>query len=303
MYEPSKVALSLITPYTAGNFFMHVVHTIAELRQQLQRFDAPAFVPTMGNLHQGHLNLVRQAKTLGDVTVASIFVNRLQFLPHEDFDTYPRTLQADCELLEAQGCDVVFAPSEAELYPEPQSFKVQPPAALADMLEGHFRPGFFTGVSTVVLKLFHIVFAGSHGGHAVFGKKDYQQLMVIRHMVQQFALPITVHGTDIARADDGLALSSRNGYLSASERAQALQLHQALKSLAEQAMGSNTDMPTLEAQAMQTLAQQGWAPDYLTVRRRTDLQAPSASERQSGQLVALGAARLGRTRLIDNLEF
>ena len=282
---------------------MHVVHTIAELRQHLQRFDAPAFVPTMGNLHQGHLNLVRQAKPLGDVTVASIFVNRLQFLPHEDFDTYPRTLQADCEQLEAQGCDVVFAPSEAELYPEPQSFKVQPPAALADILEGHFRPGFFTGVSTVVLKLFHVVFAGSHSGHAVFGKKDYQQLMVIRHMVQQFALPITVHGGDIARADDGLALSSRNGYLSASERAQALQLHQALKGLAQHAMASNTDMPTLEAQAMQALAQQGWAPDYLTVRRRTDLQAPSASDRQSGQLVALGAARLGRTRLIDNLEF
>lgn len=282
---------------------MHVFHTIADLRQHLQRYDAPAFVPTMGNLHQGHLNLVRQAKPLGDITVASIFVNRLQFLPHEDFDTYPRTLQADCEQLEAQGCDVVFAPSEAELYPEPQSFKVQPPAALADILEGHFRPGFFTGVSTVVLKLFNIVFGASRSGHAVFGKKDYQQLMVIRHMVQQFALPITVHGADIARAEDGLALSSRNGYLSASERAQALQLHQALKGLAQQALSTTTEIAVLEAQAMQTLAQQGWAPDYLTVRHRTDLQAPSTTSRQAGQWVALGAARLGRTRLIDNLEF
>jgi pantoate--beta-alanine ligase len=257
----------------------------------------------MGNLHQGHLNLVRQAKPLGDVCVASIFVNRLQFLPHEDFDTYPRTLQADCGLLEAYGCDVVFAPSEAELYPEPQSFKVQPPAALADILEGHFRPGFFAGVSTVVLKLFHIVFGASRSGHAVFGKKDYQQLMVIRHMVQQLALPITVHGGDIARAEDGLALSSRNGYLSPSERTQALQLHQALQTLAQQALASHTDVATLETQAMQALAQQGWAPDYLTVRRRVDLQAPTPIERQAGQLVALGAARLGHTRLIDNLEF
>ena len=281
---------------------MHVFHTIADLRQHLKRFDAPAFVPTMGNLHQGHLNLVRQAKPLGDVTVASIFVNRLQFLPHEDFDTYPRTLQADCQQLEAQGCDVVFAPSEAELYPTPQTFKIQPPAALADILEGHFRPGFFTGVSTVVLKLFNIVFGASRSGHAVFGKKDYQQLMVIRHMVQQFALPITVHGADIARAEDGLALSSRNGYLSANERSQALQLHQALQALAQQALGSPADLATLEAQAMQTLAQQGWAPDYLTVRRRTDLHAPAAHERQTGQLVVLGAARLGGTRLIDNLE-
>jgi len=180
---------------------MFIAHTLAELRQHLSRFDAPAFVPTMGNLHDGHLALIRQAKPLGDVTVASIFVNRLQFLPHEDFDTYPRTFQADCDKLAANGCDVVFAPSEKELYPEPQTFKVHPPSALADILEGHFRPGFFIGVSTVVMKLFQCVFAGAKGqGHAVFGKKDYQQLMVIRQMVRQFALPITVHGADIARA-------------------------------------------------------------------------------------------------------
>jgi pantoate--beta-alanine ligase len=281
---------------------MHVFHTIAELRQHLQRFAAPAFVPTMGNLHQGHLNLVRQAKPLGDVTVASIFVNRLQFLPHEDFDTYPRTLQADCELLEAQGCDVVFAPSETELYPEPQTFKVHPPAALADILEGHFRPGFFTGVSTVVLKLFNIVLGASHAAHAVFGKKDYQQLMVIRHLVHQFALPITVHGADIARADDGLALSSRNSYLSAAERAQALQLHQALNTLAQQALAQPSQIAALEQQALQDLTALGWQPDYLTVRRRSDLQPPAMNDCQAGQWVVLGAARLGRTRLIDNIE-
>jgi len=283
---------------------MQVIHTIAELRQHLARFEAPAFVPTMGNLHAGHLALVRQAKPLGDVTVASIFVNRLQFLPHEDFDTYPRTLQADCDQLAAQGCDVVFAPSEQELYPEPQGFKVHPPAALADMLEGHFRPGFFTGVSTVVMKLFQIVFGQSRGqGHAVFGKKDYQQLMVIRQMVRQFALPVTIHGGEIERAPDGLALSSRNGYLSADERAEAVQLSQALKALAAGVLGGEHNLAALEQLATHTLAQRGWLVDYLTVRRRDDLQPPQPHEFQPGQLVALGAAKLGRTRLIDNWEF
>jgi len=283
---------------------MHVIHTIAELRQHLSQFRSPAFVPTMGNLHDGHLALIRQARPLGDVTVASIFVNRLQFLPHEDFDTYPRTLQADCEKLAAHGCDVVFAPSETELYPEPQTFKVHPPAALADLLEGHFRPGFFTGVCTVVMKLFQVVFGACAGpGHAVFGKKDYQQLMVLRQMVRQFALPVTVHGGDIARADDGLALSSRNGYLSASERAEATALVQALRHLAASVLGGEHNLAALEQQAQHTLAARGWAPDYLTVRRRDDLQAPQPGDFQAGRLVALGAARLGRTRLIDNWEF
>lgn len=283
---------------------MQVIHTIAELRQHLARFDTPAFVPTMGNLHDGHLALVRQAKPLGDVTVASIFVNRLQFLPHEDFDTYPRTLAQDCEKLAAQGCDVVFAPSEKELYPEPQGFKVHPPTGLADMLEGHFRPGFFTGVSTVVLKLFQIVFGQSRGhGHAVFGQKDYQQLMVIRQMVRQLALPITVHGGVTARAADGLALSSRNGYLSADERQEAIQLVQALKTLAAQVLGGEHNLAALEQHAAATLAARGWAPDYLTVRRRDDLQPPQVTDFQPGRLVALGAARLGTTRLIDNWEF
>lgn len=283
---------------------MQVIHTIAELREQLARHDSPAFVPTMGNLHDGHLALVRQAKALGDVTVASIFVNRLQFLPHEDFDTYPRTLQADCEKLQANGCDIVFAPSEKELYPEPQGFKVHPPAGLADILEGHYRPGFFTGVSTVVMKLFQCVFSEAKGArHAVFGKKDYQQLMVIRQMVRQFALPVTVHGGETARADDGLALSSRNGYLSAEERAEAVHLSRELKALAATVLGGEHNLAAVEQRAMQTLQARGWAPDYLTVRRRHDLQPPEAGEFRPGELVALGAAKLGRTRLIDNLEF
>ncbi len=283
---------------------MQVIHTIAELREQLARHDSPAFVPTMGNLHDGHLALVRQAKTLGDVTVASIFVNRLQFLPHEDFDTYPRTLQADCEKLQANGCDIVFAPSEKELYPEPQGFKVHPPAGLADILEGHYRPGFFVGVSTVVMKLFQCVFSEAKGArHAVFGKKDYQQLMVIRQMVRQFALPVTVHGGETARADDGLALSSRNGYLSAEERAEAVHLSRELKALAATVLGGEHNLAAVEQRAMQTLQARGWAPDYLTVRRRHDLQPPEAGEFRPGELVALGAAKLGRTRLIDNLEF
>ena len=283
---------------------MQVIHTIAELREQLARHDSPAFVPTMGNLHDGHLALIRQAKTLGDVTVASIFVNRLQFLPHEDFDTYPRTLQADCEKLQANGCDIVFAPSEKELYPEPQGFKVHPPAGLADILEGHYRPGFFVGVSTVVMKLFQCVFSEAKGArHAVFGKKDYQQLMVIRQMVRQFALPVTVHGGETARADDGLALSSRNGYLSADERAEAVHLSRELKALAATVLGGEHNLAAVEQRAMQTLQARGWAPDYLTVRRRHDLQPPEAGEFRPGELVALGAAKLGRTRLIDNLEF
>ena len=273
---------------------MKIVHTIAELRAHLAPFKHPAFVPTMGNLHEGHLALVRQAKPLGDVTVVSIFVNRLQFLPHEDFDTYPRTWDSDCAKLQAAGCDVVFAPSEKELYPEPQTFKVHPPAELADILEGFFRPGFFIGVSTVVMKLFTCV----QPRVAVFGQKDYQQLMVIRRMVQQFALPIEIVGGDIARADDGLALSSRNSYLSESERTQAVQLSQALQTMAAALKAGATDIAALEKQAMESLTAHGWQPDYLVVRRRLDLQAPAPGD----ALVVLGAAKIGATRLIDNLE-
>ncbi|WP_291517712.1 pantoate--beta-alanine ligase [Acidovorax sp.] len=280
---------------------MLIAHTIAELREALASRRHPAFVPTMGNLHEGHIALVRQARPLGDATVASIFVNRLQFLPHEDFDSYPRTWDADCAALRAAGCDVLFAPREADLYPEPQTFKVHPDPALADMLEGHFRPGFFVGVSTVVMKLFACVL-GASGGTAVFGKKDYQQLMVIRHMVRQFALPVQIVAGETSRAPDGLALSSRNGYLSPEERQEAVALSQALRALAQAWSAAPSPSPALEAQAMQALQARGWQPDYLTVRRRSDLMAPAAGD-GPGDLVALGAARLGSTRLIDNHEF
>lgn len=273
---------------------MYIARTIPELRDHLNRFRRPAFVPTMGNLHDGHLALVRQAKPLADVAVASIFVNRLQFLPHEDFDTYPRTWESDCEKLRSAGCDVLFAPDERTLYPEPQTCKVHPDGALADILEGHFRPGFFVGVCTVVMKLFACV----QPAVAVFGKKDYQQLMIIRHMVRQFALPIEIVGGETRRADDGLALSSRNGYLGESERAEAVQLSAALRAMATAIQGGERDLAALEVRAMQSLEQRGWKPDYVVLRRRSDLQAPAPGE----PLVALAAGRLGTTRLIDNLE-
>ncbi|WP_427999533.1 pantoate--beta-alanine ligase [Acidovorax sp.] len=278
---------------------MLIAHTIDDLRQALAPYRRPAFVPTMGNLHDGHIALVEQALPLGDVTVASIFVNRLQFLPHEDFDSYPRTWEADCNRLQAAGCKVLFAPREADLYPEPQTFKVHPDPALADLLEGHFRPGFFTGVATVVMKLFACVL-GQSGGTAVFGKKDYQQLLVIRQMVRQFALPITVVAGETCRAPDGLALSSRNGYLSLQERQEAVALSQALRQLAVR-WGQQPGVEW-EQQAMDGLRARGWQPDYLTVRRRVDLQ-PARAEDAVGTLVVLGAARLGATRLIDNWEF
>jgi pantoate--beta-alanine ligase len=274
---------------------MRVIHTVAELRQALAGERRTAFVPTMGNLHEGHLALVRRARELGGPTVASIFVNRLQFAPHEDFDTYPRTLERDCALLEREGCDIVFAPSEKELYPEPQGYKVVPPAELADILEGHFRPGFFTGVCTVVLKLFNLV----QPAVAVFGKKDYQQLMVIRRMVAQLALPVRIEGAETSRADDGLALSSRNGYLNESERAEAVQLSSALRAVRKALLAGERDLAKLESHAMQRLTERGWKPDYVAIRRRADLQAPADA---SEPLVVLAAARLGSTRLIDNLE-
>jgi len=281
---------------------MKIIHTIAELRDHLAAFKHAAFVPTMGNLHAGHLALVRQAKPLGDAVVVSIFVNRLQFLPHEDFDTYPRTWEADCQALDAAGCDVLFAPSEKELYPEPQGFTIQPPTELANILEGHFRPGFFGGVCTVVMKLFACV----QPRVALFGKKDYQQLMVIRRMVQQFAMPIEVIGGTTQRSDDGLALSSRNNYLSATERQEAVQLSLALKAMASELRSGKTDLAALEDRAMQSLEARGWKPDYLAVRQRSNLQPPSATELApllvNAGLVLLAAARIGNTRLIDNLE-
>ncbi|WP_290871418.1 pantoate--beta-alanine ligase [Aquabacterium sp.] len=290
---------------------MKLLHTIAELRAATAAAPAaPIFVPTMGNLHEGHLALIRQARALsgdsGSPVVASIFVNRLQFGPNEDFDTYPRTLQRDAELLQAAGCDVLFAPSEAELYPEPQGYKVVPPTELADILEGAFRPGFFTGVSTVVHKLFNLVQPRA----AVFGKKDYQQLMVIRNMVRQMGLPIEIVGGETLRADDGLALSSRNGYLSTDERAEAVQLSAALRAVREGALAGRAAgalnvarVAELEAQAMATLSQRGWAPDYVLLRRQRDLLPATEAELSGAEpLVVLAAAKLGKTRLIDNTE-
>jgi pantoate--beta-alanine ligase len=282
---------------------MNIVHTIDDLRAALAPSQRPAFVATMGNLHQGHLELVRLAIGAGDFTVASIFVNRLQFGPHEDFDSYPRTFEADVAALRKAGCKLLFAPREIDLYPQPQTFRVQPDPGLAYLLEGQFRPGFFTGVCTVVLKLFQAVFAGKREGVALFGMKDYQQQLIIRQMVRQFALPIDILTGPTERAPDGLALSSRNGYLSAAERAEAVALPQALQALAASARSAQAqDLPALEAKALGALQSRGWQADYLTVRRRDDLLPPEGA--LSGQpLVALGAARLGRTRLIDNLEF
>ena len=273
---------------------MRVVHTLAELRHALAGATGTAFVPTMGNLHEGHLSLVRLARERGGPVVASIFVNRLQFAPHEDFDTYPRTLERDCELLRATGCNLVFAPSEAELYPEPQSFTVQPPGELADILEGHFRPGFFTGVCTVVTKLFNCV----QPRVAVFGKKDYQQLMVIRRMTRQLALPIEIVAGETSRAEDGLALSSRNGYLDAAQRAEAVALARELQGVVAELRRGRRDWAALEAAAMDALATRGWKVDYVAIRRQADLGAPADGE----ALVVLGAARIGSTRLIDNVE-
>lgn len=286
---------------------MQIARSIEDLRRLLKPAKQRTFVPTMGNLHAGHLELVKVAKqTLPDaMSVASIFVNRLQFAPHEDFDSYPRTFDNDCALLEAQGCDVVFAPQEKDLYPEPQVFKVHPPAELADILEGAFRPGFFIGVSTVVHKLFNCV----QPDVAVFGKKDYQQLMVIQRMVQQMALPIQIVGVDTLRAEDGLALSSRNGYLSADERARAVELSGALKTMVASVRNNLSGnfsgdaskvISQIEEQAMQALRDKAWQPDYLVVRHRHDLSP--VTQFSNAPLVALGAARLGSTRLIDNLE-
>jgi len=277
---------------------LQVIHTIAELRAALAGSTGTGFVPTMGNLHEGHLSLVRQARAaVGPEApvVASIFVNRLQFAPHEDFDRYPRTLARDCELLESAGCELVFAPDERELYPEPQGYKVHPPAELADILEGHFRPGFFVGVCTVVAKLFNIV----QPRVAVFGKKDYQQLMVLRRMVQQLALPITILAGETSRSAEGLALSSRNGYLSEAERAEALHLCATLKALIARWQAGARDLEAMEADAVQALRDHGWQPDYVTLRRQLDL----GPAREGEPLVALAAARIGNTRLIDNLEF
>jgi len=274
---------------------MDIVPRIDDLRARLKRERSVAFVPTMGNLHNGHLQLARTARGHGSCVVASIFVNRLQFAPHEDFDTYPRTFEADCRKLAECGVDVVFAPDERELYPEPQGFTIEPPE-LGNQLEGEFRPGFFCGVATVVLKLFNVV----QPNVAVFGKKDYQQLMIVRGMARQLNLPIAIVGDETARAADGLALSSRNAYLSQAQRAEAPRLYQTLLWVKSQILTGMPDFAGIEAEAIEKLAQNQWKADYIAVRKQSDLQFPRLSDRE---LVVLAAARLGTTRLIDNLEF
>ncbi len=279
---------------------MKVVHTIQELRDHLRGQNRVSFVPTMGNLHEGHLALMKLARQHGDPVVASIFVNRLQFGPNEDFDQYPRTLAADIEKLEAaRDVYVLFAPNEREMYPEPQNFRIQPPDDLGDILEGEFRPGFFAGVSTVVLKLFSCV----QPRVAVFGKKDYQQLMVVRNMCRQFQLPVEVLAHETVRADDGLALSSRNRYLSEAERAEAPALYAELQEIGRRLARGERDAAALENDAVQRLTQRGWKVDYVALRRQSDLKRPEAADLQAGEpVVVLAAAKLGATRLIDNLE-
>jgi pantoate--beta-alanine ligase len=252
-------------------------------------------VPTMGNLHDGHIALMRDARQHGDCVVATIFVNRMQFRPGEDFEKYPRTFEADCERLRAAGVDHLFAPDEHELYPAPQRYAVEPPAEHANILEGEIRPGHFRGVATVVMKLFAIVQPQA----ALFGKKDFQQFMVLSSMVREFALPIEIIPGPTVRAADGLALSSRNGYLSAAERAEAPRLYSVLTRVVDQVRAGAKDYARLENEAVEALRARGWVPDYIALRRKIDLQ--SASAHDSG-LVVLAAARLGSTRLIDNLE-
>ncbi|MGB3836737.1 pantoate--beta-alanine ligase [Castellaniella sp.] len=280
---------------------MKVVHTIEDLRDQLRGQLRVAFVPTMGNLHAAHLSLMRLARQHGDPVVASIFVNRLQFGPNEDFDRYPRTLAEDIEKMERErDVYVLFAPDERELYPEPQNFRIQPGDNLGKILEGEFRPDFFVGVSTVVMKLFSCV----QPRVAVFGKKDYQQLMVVRAMCRQFQLPVEILAHETVRDPDGLAMSSRNRFLSATERAEAPQLYGLLQGVRDQLLQGDGVRETAEARAMQVLHDRGWDPDYVAVRRQRDLLPPTADEIHNGEpLVVLTAARLGTTRLIDNLEF
>ncbi|OZA13045.1 MAG: pantoate--beta-alanine ligase [Polynucleobacter sp. 24-46-87] len=282
---------------------MKIISDIQELRDHLRGQNRASFVPTMGNLHEGHLSLMRLARQHGDPVVASIFVNRLQFGPNEDFDSYPRTMQADIDKLEKEGVYILFAPTERDLYPQPQEYRVDPPQQLGDILEGEFRPGFFKGVCTVVLKLLSCV----QPKVAVFGKKDYQQLMIIRQMAKQFALPVEIIPGETIRAEDGLALSSRNGYLSVEERVEAPELQKALKEVRARVMDLSErnahSLIEIEKLAINLLTGRGWQPDYIAIRQQSDLAPASDESLQAGEpLVILTAAKLGKTRLIDNLE-
>ncbi|MEJ2768875.1 pantoate--beta-alanine ligase [Mycetohabitans sp. B46] len=276
---------------------MKVISSINELRDQLRGQNRVAFVPTMGNLHEGHLSLMRLARQHGDPVVASIFVNRLQFGLNEDFDQYPRTLETDIDKLQRENVYVLFAPTERDMYPRPQEYRVHPPHDLGDILEGEFRPGFFHGVCTVVMKLMSCV----QPRVAVFGKKDYQQLMIVRQMCEQFALPVEVVAAETVRDTDGLALSSRNVYLTPSERAEAPTLYRTLQHVRDSVLAGRRDFAKIELAALETLIERGWKPDYIAIRKRANLRSPQPHEGHE-PLVVLAAAQLGATRLIDNLE-
>jgi pantoate--beta-alanine ligase len=272
---------------------MLIISAVQELRDRLKSEPSVAFVPTMGNLHQGHLALVRQAREHGRCVAVSIFVNPLQFGPNEDFSKYPRTFGQDCEKLEGLA-DVVFAPTVEDLYPEPQQVFIEPPPVAGELC-GSFRPGHFRGVATVVLKLFNIVQPQA----AVFGKKDYQQLHVIRAMVRQLNLPVEIVAGETLRAGDSLALSSRNGYLSAEERTEAVRLYRNLERIKESIVVGQVDFSGLECAAIADLEAHGWRVDYVSVRAAVSLAPANPGEIN---LVVLAAAWLGKTRLIDNLE-
>jgi pantoate--beta-alanine ligase len=273
---------------------MDVIRNVEELRRRLEREARVACVPTMGNIHDGHLRLVRLAHQHAPCVVTTVFVNRLQFGQGEDFEKYPRTFEDDCEKLRASGVHILFHPDESQMYPQPQVFMVDPPA-VANKLEGRFRPGHFRGVATVVLKLFNMV----QPQVAVFGKKDYQQLHIVTHMVEQLALPIQIVAAETRRAEDGLALSSRNRFLSPEQRREAPRLHQVLHQVKSTVEGGDRNFEAMEFAADAELARYGWHVDYVVVRRRTTLTAPEPADRD---LVVLGAAKLGDTRLIDNVE-
>ena len=279
---------------------MQIITTVAELRQRLSKKTSVAFVPTMGNLHAGHIRLVDLARQHGQCVVVSIFVNPLQFGANEDLASYPRTLDEDCAKLQLAGADVVFAPADTEIYPVPQSITVELPA-IANELCGAARPGHFRGMATVVLKLFNIVFFNTAQPQvAVFGKKDFQQLFIIRELVRQLNLPIKIVAGDTVREPDGLAMSSRNGYLSPPQRLEAQRLYRALQQVVQTVQSGRRDFAAMEAQTAQYLTQLGWIVDYISVRSALSL-APATAE--DHDLVVLGAARQGRTRLIDNIEF
>ena len=274
---------------------MKIIHTIKELRDWRREAGSVAFVPTMGNLHEGHLALVREAAKRADKVVVSIFVNRLQFGQGEDFDRYPRTLEQDAAKLAGEGVAVLFAPSEQELYPNvAQQYNVEPPH-LQNELCGAFRPGHFRGVATVVAKLFNIV----EPDYACFGKKDYQQLAILQGMAADLNFRVEIVPVDIGRAADGLALSSRNQYLNEAERKQAPQLYRELQAIARAVENGNRDYAALEQQAAANLKQTGWQVDYVEIRHAGNLQVAHVGD---SELVVLVAARLGNTRLIDNIE-